>query len=313
MTMEPAGSDPEAPVTTVDAALAAARSAGIERQDAQRLLAAVVGQPRTWLLAHGEALLAPAQTRRWQDGLRRAQAGEPLAYLLGSHEFYGLGLRITSDVLVPRADTETLVDWALDCLRAWSASNPGSPRVLDLGTGSGAIALALKHSRPDATVWAVDASAEALAVARGNGQALGLTVQWCQGDWWSAVDSRPFDLVLSNPPYIAEGDPHLADLAHEPALALSSGPDGLDALRQIIAGARSRMCPGAWLLLEHGHDQAAAVADLLVEAGFQGVQSRADLAGHLRCTGGSACPAPSGPAPGGALPRVTRKRRRIAV
>ena len=305
MTMGSSGIDPGAPGPSVDAALAAAHSAGVERQAARRLLAAVIEQPRTWLMAHGEAKLTPAQASRWEDGLRRAQSGEPLAYLLGSHEFYGLGLSITPDVLVPRADTETLVDWALDFLRAPSAISTDSPRVLDLGTGSGAIALALKHSRPDATVWAIDASAAALAVARVNGQALDLAVHWCLGDWWSAIDTGgPFDLVLSNPPYIAEGDAHLAALAHEPALALTSGPDGLEALRQIIAGAPLHMNPGAWLLLEHGHDQAAAVAGLLSAAGFQGIQSRPDLGGHLRCTGGQS---PGMPGIPGQLPRTDRR------
>lgn len=286
MTTAWSGTDPGALGPTVDAALAAARSAGIAHLDAQRLLAAVLEQARTWLLAHGEARLTPEQSLQWQQALRRAQTGEPLAYLLGSHEFYGLGLSITPDVLVPRADTETLVDWALDCLPAAPAGTGDSPRVLDLGTGSGAIALALKHRRPEATVWAVDASPAALAVARDNGRALGLAVHWCLGDWWSAVGSLSFDLVLANPPYIADGDPHLADLGHEPAMALSSGPQGLDALRQIIADAPLHTRPGAWLLLEHGHDQAGAVAGLLQAAGFERIQSRPDLGGHLRCTGG---------------------------
>jgi release factor glutamine methyltransferase len=272
--------------SSVDAVLAAAGQAGIARHDAQRLLAAVLQKPRTWLMAHGEVALTAVQSDHWQGLLQRARSGEPLAYLLGDHEFFGLRLKVGPAVLVPRADTETLVEWALDCLRTAAESSPAPLRVLDLGTGSGAVALAVKHQHPPADVWATDASADALAVAQENGRTWGLDVHWRLGDWWSAVAEDRFDLVLSNPPYIAEGDPHLAALAHEPPQALASGADGLDALRLIIAGAGRHLNPGGWLLLEHGHAQASAVGTLLAGADFHAVQSRPDLAGHLRCTGG---------------------------
>jgi release factor glutamine methyltransferase len=157
--------------------------------------------------------------------------------------------------------------------------------VVDLGTGSGAIALALQHARPHAQVRATDASAEVLAVARANAERHQLPVRFAQGDWWGAIGAERFGLAVSNPPYIAPGDPHLAALAHEPALALTAPQDGLAALAQIVAGAPAHLLPGAWLLLEHGHDQAVAVQALLLAAGFEQAQTRTDLAGLPRCTG----------------------------
>ncbi len=183
-------------------------------------------------------------------------------------------------MLVPRPDTETLVDWALDVL----AGRP-APAMLDLGTGSGAIALALQHARPDATVDAIDASAGALAVARANAGRLGLPVRFAQGDWLRGA-ARGYALIVSNPPYIAAGDTHLAALRHEPLEALAAGPDGLDDLRRIVQDAPAHLADGGWLLLEHGHDQAAAVRGLLAARGFDAVQSRDDLAGIARCSGG---------------------------
>ena len=262
-------------------ALSEARACDVDRLDAQLLLARVMDRPRSWLLAHDDALLDAGQLTRFRADLARRAAGEPLAYVHGEKEFHGLTLRVNSQVLVPRPDTEVLVDWALDCLRAGVAQ----PTVLDLGTGSGAIALALAKGWPAATVCAVDASAAALEVARANGQRLGLNVEWLCSDWWSALAQRRFDLVVSNPPYIAEDDPHLVALQHEPLMALTPGGDGLGALRRIVQGAAIHLQPGGWLLLEHGFDQAAAVHDLLVAQGFLDVQSRSDLAGHLRCTG----------------------------
>jgi release factor glutamine methyltransferase len=198
-------------------------------------------------------------------------------------------------VLDPRPDTETLVDWALDGLAA-AAPRPGTPiQVLDLGTGSGAIALAVadaaRRAEPSSAmhsvqVTAVDLSEAALAVARANGVRLGLAVDWRAGAWFEPVAGCRFDRVLSNPPYIAEGDPHLAALQHEPQLALTAGPDGLRDLRQIVAQASDHLQPGGWLLLEHGHDQADAVAALLAAAGFEAIDHRRDLPGHVRCTGG---------------------------
>jgi release factor glutamine methyltransferase len=295
-----------AATSTVDAALAAARAAGVERLDAQLLLARTLGRPRAWLLAHGDAPLDTAAAARFDAACRRRADGVPLAYLTGRREFRGLALEVGPDVLVPRPETEHLVDWALRTL-AGPLAGVVAPRVADLGTGSGAIALAVADAAPAAHVLAVDRSAAALAVARRNGDALGLPVRWREGDWWAGVgaDEAPFDLVLSNPPYIAAGDPHLAALVHEPAAALVSGADGLDALRTLVAGAPPHLVSGGWLLLEHGHTQAEAVAALLRARGFDAVETRADLAGRPRCTGGR-WPQPTPRR--GAAPSVTEGR-----
>lgn len=275
---------------TVANGLRQAHAAGLERPDAQRLMLHCLQRPlhdRAWLVAHDTDLLTPEQHQAWQDALQRRQSGEPVAYITGRKEFFGLTLRVDARVLDPRPDTETLVEWALALLPP-PGSGP-SKRLLDLGTGSGAIALALKHSRPDTQVWAVDASEDALTVARGNAQLLGLSVHCLASHWLAQVDvnaTGAFDLIVSNPPYVAEGDPHLAALSHEPLQALTSGADGLDDLRLIIAQAPSRLASGGWLLLEHGWDQAQAVQSLLRHAGFDQVQSRQDLAGIQRCTGG---------------------------
>jgi release factor glutamine methyltransferase len=269
---------------TVREALTAARAQGVDRLDAQLLLAFHLGRPRAWLIAHDDEPLPHNLAERFASDLARRADGMPLAYLLGEHEFHGLALRITPDVLDPRPDTETLVDWALEQLAA--PALPASPEVVDLGTGSGAIALAIAHRHPHARVTATDLSAAALAVARDNAARLGLTLQWAQGPWWAALPGRRFDLVVSNPPYIAGDDPHLTSLRHEPLLALTPGGDGLDAIRAIVIGAPTALRPGGWLLLEHGWDQAEAVQALLRSHGFENVQSRADLAGRPRCTGG---------------------------
>ncbi len=267
-------------------ALAAARVLGLDRLDAQLLLLHALDRPdsdRGWLLAHdGDALSPEASDRFRQLSLRRA-AGEPLAYIVGRKAFFGMDLAVDARVLVPRPDTETLVDWALDTLAA-----PGMPtaaHVLDLGTGSGAIALALKKTRPALAVTAVDASADALAVARANARQQDLPVSFIQGSWLENVSGH-FHLIVSNPPYVAEGDPHLTALAHEPLSALTAGPDGLDDLRLIIERAPRHLHAGGWLLLEHGYDQAAAVQALLAQGGFGEVQGRSDLAGISRCSGG---------------------------
>ncbi|MFZ5548752.1 MAG: peptide chain release factor N(5)-glutamine methyltransferase [Pseudomonadota bacterium] len=270
---------------TVAQALAAAQSAGLERLDAQLLLGHLLGQPRSWLIAHDDDTLAPGQADAYAALCARRAAGEPFAYLVGEREFHGLSLQVSPAVLVPRPDTEALVDWALELL-AQEMIGQRAPEAVDLGTGSGAIALAVKHRRPGTRMSAVDLSEAALAVARGNAQRLGLAIDFHAGSWWQPLAGRRFDLVLSNPPYIAGGDPHLAALAREPALALTPGGDGLGAIREIVAGAPPHLAPGAWLLLEHGFDQAAAVAALLEAAGFEAVATRRDLAGHARCTGG---------------------------
>lgn len=272
----------EAAPATVAQALRAIAALGIDRLDAQLLLLHTLERPvheRAWLLAHDDDAL-PAGTWLAVAALcARRRAGEPVAYLLGEKEFHGLPLRVDARVLVPRPDTETLVDWALEVTQGRDR-----PSVLDLGTGSGAIALALQHARPDAVVDAVDASADALAVARGNARRLGLPVRFAQADWLTGAASG-YDLIVSNPPYIAAGDPHLPALAHEPASALVSGADGLDDIRRIVGDAPGHLAPGGWLLLEHGHDQAAAVRGLLAATGFEAVQSRQDLAGIERCSG----------------------------
>ncbi len=270
---------------SISAGMAAARKAGIDRLDTQLLLAAVTGQSRSWLVAHDDAALSADQAARLADWIARRAQGEPLAYLLGEKEFHGLKLHVSPAVLIPRADTETLVDWALYLLGDGQLSNPIA-QVLDMGTGSGAIALAIKHRRPEAEVTALDASPQALAIAQQNGQDLRLSVQWLLSDWWQSVADRRFDLIVSNPPYIAGDDAHLPALCHEPLLALTPGGDGLDALRAIVAGASTHLQTGGWLLLEHGYDQAEAVTELLRAAQFTQISTRNDLAGHARCTGG---------------------------
>lgn len=259
-----------------------ALSQGLARVDAQILLLFALARPlhdRAWLLAHDTELLTEAQQRIWDRALQRRLRGEPVAYITGHKDFFGLTLNVDARVLDPRPDTEILVEWALALLPAGQAA-----RVLDLGTGSGAVALALQHQRPAACVTAVDASSDALAVASANALRLNLPVKCVLSHWMDKVPG-PFELIVSNPPYVADGDPHLAALSHEPLSALTSGADGLDDIRQIIAQAPSRLAAGGWLLLEHGWDQAAPVQALLREAGFVQVQSRRDLGGHERCTG----------------------------
>lgn len=268
---------------TLGQALQEAMAAGLERLDAQLLLLHALGRPpadRAWLISHDDDAVPADQAAVYRASCDRRRAGEPAAYLVGEKEFHGLALQVDRRVLVPRPDTETLVDWALEVLEARPA-----PRILDLGTGSGAIALALAHRRPDAMVEAVDASDEALAVARGNAARLGLPVTFRQGDWFAGCQGR-YDLVVSNPPYVAEGDPHLPALRHEPLQALVAGPDGLADLRRIVGDAPAFIGPSGWLLLEHGWDQAGTVRDLLAAAGFADVVSRNDLAGIARCSGG---------------------------
>jgi release factor glutamine methyltransferase len=272
------------PPITLAQSLQRAQTLGLARIDAQVLHLHALGREpndRAWLLAHDSDAL-PADVALRLDGLiKRRLAGEPIAYITGFKEFFGLRLQVDARVLDPRPDTETLVEWALEQLPE------GQPaRALDLGTGSGAVALALQHQRPSWQLTAVDASADALAVASANALRLGLPVQWVLSHWMDAVQG-PFELIVSNPPYVADGDPHLAALTHEPLSALTSGADGLDDIRQIIAQAPSRLAPGGWLLLEHGWDQAAPVQALLRSAGFAQVQSRRDLAGIERCTGGT--------------------------
>jgi release factor glutamine methyltransferase len=277
--------------TTVAAALADARARGVAVLDAQLLLARVLATTRTALIAHDERELAAGEIGRWSAWLARRAAGEPVAYLLGEKEFHGLVLEVTEDVLVPRPETELVVDWASELLdrrarRRLGETPAEAPIVVDLGTGSGAIALALQRRHPEAHVVASDASAAALAVAGRNAARTGLALELVEGSWWGAVGGRRFDVAVANPPYIAAGDPHLAALRHEPIEALTAGADGLDALRAITAGAPAHLLPGGWLVVEHGFEQAVAVRDLLARAGLGEVETRRDLAGRERATAG---------------------------
>ena len=276
--------DPSGLPSTVDAALQAARHLGVDRLDAQVLLSRLLERPRSWLIAHGDEPLDAGLAAQLGPWLERRAEGVPLAYLLGEKEFHGLLLKVSPDVLVPRPDTETLVDWALEVLQ--SPSLPASARVLDLGTGSGAIALAIKHAKPQTHVTALDASPEALAVARENARRLGLDIHLRVSRWWQDLPGQRFHLAVSNPPYIAGDDAHLPALRHEPRLALTPEGDGLDAFRDIIAESAGHLFPGGWLLLEHGHDQAGSVEALLRQHGFASIATRHDLAGNARCTGG---------------------------
>lgn len=280
---EPPQEPSPAPTLTPAAMLGAAATLGLERLDAQLLLLHAIGRgpgERAWLLAHDTDPQPEAVWTCFQELCRRRLTGEPVAYLVGEKEFHGLSLQVDARVLVPRPDTETLVDWALDCIAGLAA-----PKVIDLGTGSGAIALAIGHARPEALVTAVDASAAALEVARANAQRLGIGLRLMQADWLAGAASG-WDLIVSNPPYIKAADPHLAALIHEPQQALVAGSDGLDDIRRIVRDAPAHLRPGGWLLLEHGHDQAPAVRQLLAARGFAAVQSRDDLAGIARCSGG---------------------------
>jgi len=311
--------------------------AGTARIEVQMLLQQMLGVTRAHLLAHPEQALDEAQAATYGALLQRRLAGEPLAYILGEREFYGLNFRVTPATLIPRSDTELLVELALQripqhlpaSLTPPGLSNPSQPplvrggvsehafRVLDLGTGSGAIALSIAHARPDIEVTAVDASQEALEVARENARRLLVqhepahistkplalsdvegsmrtdsvigNVRLLRSDWFAALQGERFDLIVSNPPYIAANDAHLAqgDLRFEPRGALASGTDGLDDIRRIVAGAKEHLHAGGWLLFEHGYDQAGRARELLSAAGYAGVFSACDLAGIERVSGGA--------------------------
>ena len=276
--------DSSTPWTVQQAILFAQQKFGLPRLDAQMLLLHACELPqhdRAWLLAHSDKVLNFETQERYLNFLQRRAGLEPLAYITGVKEFFGLQLHINKRVLDPRPETETIVEWALTCV-----ADTSSPHIADLGTGSGAIALALKHTLPEAQVTAVDASADAIEVASANAKRLGLEIHTHLGSWCEPLAGHSFDLIVSNPPYVADGDTHLAQLPHEPLSALVAGKDGLDDLRQIVAQSAEHFKPGAWLLLEHGFDQAQAVQDMLGNQGFVAVQSRQDLAGILRCTGG---------------------------
>jgi len=249
-------------------------------REAILIVAYALGLSAVDLYAHPERTVSAAEAQYVLDLVERRLAGEPVAHLLGTREFYGLELRITPDVLIPRPETELLVDLALDRLE------PGTrARVLDLGTGSGAIAIAIAHARPETRMVAVDRSSAALSVARGNAErhCLG-NLGFLQGTWFEPLSGQGFDLIVSNPPYVAAADPHLlsGDVRFEPLIALAAGPEGLDDLRAIIAAAPAHLSEDGWLLLEHGADQQAAVLELLAAAGFTECRGHADLAGLPR-------------------------------
>ncbi|MGE4335459.1 MAG: peptide chain release factor N(5)-glutamine methyltransferase [Pigmentiphaga sp.] len=262
------------------------RQAGLPWREARRLMAEVLDVSETWLIAHDDEAPVPADADRFRAMARRRAAGEPLAYILGWREFYGHRLMVSPAVLIPRPETEGLVEVALECL-----GGQATPCLLDLGTGSGAIAVSVALARPSAEVWATDFSAEALAVASENAARLGAAVSFAQGSWWEALTSAQqgrFSVIVSNPPYIAAGDPHLGrdGLPHEPRDALTDGGDGLTHLRALVRGAPRWLRPDGWLWLEHGYDQAEAVRALLGKnPGWRQIASRHDLAGIERLTG----------------------------
>ena len=254
------------------------------RIEIQCLLQQVLNVPRAWLLAYSEHYPSETEQTHYQELLQRRLRGEPVAYLLGEREFFGLKFKVTPATLIPRPETELLVELVLPRI-----SQEGLCRVLDLGTGSGAIALALAHARPDIEVLGSDASTTALTVAQANAQQLAISnVAFIHSDWFEAFTAQKFNIIVSNPPYIAAGDPHLArgDVRFEPISALVSGSDGLHDIRHIVVHAPDYLEAGGWLLLEHGYDQAVQVRDLMRQAGFDAVFSACDLAGIERVSGG---------------------------
>jgi release factor glutamine methyltransferase len=258
--------------------------------EARLLLMHVTGATATTLAAHPEQELRPAQTAQFMSLLKRRMAGEPIAYLTGSREFYGHDFVVSPMVLIPRPETEHLVECAVAKARGMA-----SPRLLDLGTGSGCLAITLALEL-HAEVVAADISADALALARRNAERLGARVEFVESDWYASVNER-FDLIVTNPPYVAEGDPHLTegDLRFEPMRALACGADGLTAIRTIVAGAPAHLEPDGWLFFEHGYDQAQAAHDLLAAEGFADIEQHQDLAGIVRVSGGRLTATPPSP------------------
>ncbi|WP_310452032.1 peptide chain release factor N(5)-glutamine methyltransferase [Sulfuritalea sp.] len=293
-------------MTTVAAALVAAR-AKLPAGEARLLLGHVLQQSAAWLLAHDDQVLDEDELLAFASLVARRAGGEPIAYLVGFREFFGREFEVSSAVLIPRPETELLIEIALakvGACRPAVSTHPGfrfaagernsrqaesaAARILDLGTGSGCIAVTLALEIPQAQLAAVDASAAALLIARKNAERLGAHVRFLQSDWFSALGGERFDLIVANPPYIAAADPHLAagDLRHEPAAALASGADGLDAIRCILAAAPAHLASGGWLWLEHGYDQAEPVRELLAAAGLADIEQCRDLAGIIRASGG---------------------------
>lgn len=254
------------------------------RIEVQCLLQAVLNVSRAYLMTYPERELDADESSRYAGLVERRLQGEPVAYLLGEREFFGHVFRVTPATLIPRPDTELLVELALQCTEKQDVR-----RVLDMGTGSGAVAISIAYARPDMEVVALDTSEEALDVAAGNAAALNLrNLRFLHSDWFLALEDGRFDLIVSNPPYIEERDPHLQGLRFEPKSALVSGMDGLDDIRRIVAGAAKHLNSGGWLMLEHGYDQAECVRDLLRQSGFAEVSSARDLSGVERVSMGRA-------------------------
>jgi release factor glutamine methyltransferase len=252
--------------------------------EAKVLLAHILGCDRAWIAAHGDAVLTREQATAFEALARRRHKGEPVAYLTGRREFFGLDLEITPDVLIPRPETELLVEQALTWIGAEATA-----RVLDLGCGSGAVALAIARARPRSLVLGTDVAPAAVELAQRNAQRLRIAnASFIAADWFNGVPREPFEAIVANPPYVAEGDPHLSsgDVRFEPSLALTPGGEGLADIRAIVADAPAFLAPGAALALEHGYDQAEAVRSLLEEAGLSDVRSWRDLAGIFRVTSG---------------------------
>ena len=256
----------------------------VQAIDAGVLLCHVIGRDPAYLIAHPEAWLREEEHGLYAALIDRRVRGEPVAYLTGEREFYGRPFKVTPAVLIPRPETELLVDLALERI-----ARDASARVLDLGTGSGCVATAIASERPHSKVVAIDQSVDALSLARRNAFTLHVgNVAFLKSDWFGALGRERFDVIVSNPPYVAAGDPHLqeGDVRFEPLLALEAGADGLDEIRRIVAGTRDHLVPGGWLLFEHGYDHAAPARTLLESAGYQEVFSARDLAGIERVTGG---------------------------
>lgn len=266
--------------TSVGAALARARR-NIPAAEARMLLAHVLDRPHAWLVAHDDAPMTGEQSRHLARLVGRRSRGEPIAYLVGSREFYGRRFLVDAEVLIPRPETELLVDLAIAKLQHGPAA-----RILDLGAGSGCIAITLALELPAAVVTAAERSPAALQLARRNADRQGARLRFIETDWYARFAGERFDLIVANPPYVAAADPHLDALRFEPPAALASGADGLTAIRQIVAGAPSHLSPGGQLLLEHGYDQSTAVAALLRAAGLVDIEQHRDLAGIVRVSGG---------------------------